>query len=92
MISVRALRKTLRAGGPALRRSRRVIKLTTVDLRFVGRESEDNRAVVSEAVSGVSFAARGGVVESLALPATLSFSHSYKAYDLNTLTDLARQE
>lgn len=44
------------------------MKLTTVDLRFVGRASERRSALVKEAVKGVNFAARGGVVESLALP------------------------
>lgn len=44
------------------------MRLTTVDLRFVETASERKSAVVREAVRGVNFAARGGVVESLALP------------------------
>lgn len=51
-----------------MRRSRRVIRFTMVDFRFVGSESEDRRAVVSDPVSGVSLAARGGVLDSFALP------------------------
>jgi hypothetical protein len=68
MASERALRKVLRAAGPALRRRRRLMRLTTVDLRFVETASERRSAPVKEAVKGVNFAARGGVVDSLALP------------------------
>ena len=49
------------------------MRLTTVDLRLVGRASERNRAPVNEAVNGVNFAARGGVTESLALPKRLPY-------------------
>lgn len=44
------------------------MRVTTVNLRLVGRESDDRRALVREAVRGVSLAARGGVVDNLALP------------------------
>lgn len=44
------------------------MRLTTVDLRFVETASERKSAPVKEAVKGVNFAARGGVVDSLALP------------------------
>lgn len=44
------------------------MRLTTVDLRFVGTASDSRRALVKEAVRGVNFAARGGVVDSLAFP------------------------
>jgi hypothetical protein len=44
------------------------MRLTTVDFRLVGRARERKRALVNEAVKGVNFAARGGVVESFALP------------------------
>ena len=44
------------------------MRLTTVDLRFVGRLRVRRRALIKEVVKGVNFAARGGVVESFALP------------------------
>jgi len=42
--------------------------VTTVDLRLVGRARVLRRALVKEAVKGVNFAARGGVVESFVFP------------------------
>jgi hypothetical protein len=44
------------------------MRLTTVDLRLVGRPREPKRALVKDAVKGANFAARGGVVESFAFP------------------------
>jgi len=69
---VRIVRKVLRAAGPALRRSRKEIRETTVDLRFVGSESEVRRDAVSCEVKGGSFVASGGVIDSFALPREIS--------------------
>lgn len=83
MTSVRAARNVLRAGGPALSRRRRAIRLTTVDLRLVGRAREPRRALVKEAVKGVNFAARGGVVESFVLPRRSTYiMFSFRIYGM----------
>lgn len=44
------------------------MRLTTVDLRFVGTDKERKIALVSDAVKGINLAARGGVVDSFAFP------------------------
>ena len=80
--SALAARKVLRAAGPALSFNSSPIKLTTVLFLFDGTERLCRRAAVSDALSGLSFAVRVGMIDNFSSPSSTSataLSHSRNA-------------